>query len=62
MLICGFLIIGGGVVNIRSIGDFSGDFMGASMQSGAGYGLYVVALAGVMVAASGLLAWREIPQ
>jgi len=60
LLICGFLIIGGGVVNIRSIWEFSGDFMGASMQSGAGYGLYIVALAGIMVAAGGLFAWREI--
>ncbi|NJD53449.1 MAG: hypothetical protein FIB07_11340 [Candidatus Methanoperedens sp.] len=59
MLICGVLIIGGWVVNIRSIWEFSGDFMGASMQSGAGYGLYMVALAGTMVAAGGLLAWRD---
>ncbi|HEX7575338.1 MAG TPA: hypothetical protein VF360_03090 [Candidatus Methanoperedens sp.] len=57
---CGVLIIGGGVVNIRSIGEFSGSFLGAEMQSGAGYGLYVVVLAGTMVAAGGLLAWKDI--
>jgi hypothetical protein len=62
LFICGFLIIGGGVVNIRSIWEFSGDFMGAAMQSGAGYGLYIVALAGVMVASGGLLAWRDIKE
>jgi lipoprotein signal peptidase len=60
MFICGALIIGGGVVNIRSIGEFSGDFMGASMQSGADYGLYVVVLAGIMAAAGGLLSWKDI--
>jgi lipoprotein signal peptidase len=60
MFICGALIIGGGVVNIRSIGEFSGDFMGASMQSGAGYGLYVVVLAGAMAAAAGVLSWKDI--
>jgi lipoprotein signal peptidase len=60
LFISGALIIGGGVVNIRSIGEFSGDFMGASMQSGAGYGLYVVVLAGAMVAAGGLLAWNDV--
>jgi hypothetical protein len=60
MFICGALIIGGGVVNIRSIGEFSGEFMGATMQSGAGYGLYIVVLAGAMAAAGGLLAWRDI--
>ncbi|MFZ3383091.1 MAG: hypothetical protein WA144_04120 [Candidatus Methanoperedens sp.] len=60
MFICGVLTIGGWVVNIRSIWEFSGDFMGASMQSGAGYGLYMVALAGALVAAGGLLAWRDV--
>jgi len=60
MFICGALIIGGGVVNIRSIGEFSGSFLGAEMQSGAGYGLYVVVLAGAMAAAGGLLAWKDI--
>jgi len=59
---CGALIIGGGVVNIRSIGEFSGSFLGAEMQSGVGYGLYVVILAGAMTAASGLLAWKDIPK
>jgi len=43
------------VVNIRSIWEFSGDFMSASMQSGAGYGLYMVALAGALVAAGDCL-------
>jgi len=43
------------IVNIRSIGDFSGEFMGATMQSGAGYGLYVVLLAGALAMAGGLL-------
>lgn len=57
--ICGVLIIGGGVVNLRSIGDFSGDFMGATMQSGAGFGLYVVLLGGALAVAAGLLAWRD---
>ncbi len=56
----GFLITGGGVVNIRSIGELSGDFMGASMQSGAGYGLYVVVIAGAISMAGGLLAWRDV--
>ena len=60
LFICGILIIGGGIVNIRSIGDFSGEFMGATMQSGAGYGLYMVVLAGAVAAAGGLLAWRDI--
>jgi len=57
---CGALIIGGGIVNIRSIGEFSGNFLGAQMQSGAGYGLYVVVLAGLMAVASGVLAWKDI--
>jgi len=60
MFICGALIIGGGVVNIRSIGEFSGSFLGAEMQSGAGYGLYVVVLAGAMAAAGGVLAWKDM--
>ena len=60
LFICGILIIGGGIVNIRSIGYFSGEFMGATMQSGAGYGLYMVVLAGAVAAAGGLLAWRDI--
>ncbi len=62
MFVFGILIIGGGVVNIRSIGDFSGEFMGATMQSGAGYGLYVVMFAGAIAAAGGLLAWKDIPK
>ncbi|MDD5616378.1 MAG: hypothetical protein PHH85_09270 [Candidatus Methanoperedens sp.] len=60
MLACGLLIIGGGVVNLKSIGSFSGEFMGATMQSGVGYGLFVVVLAGAVASAGGLLAWRDI--
>jgi lipoprotein signal peptidase len=60
MFIIGALIIGGGVVNINSIGEFSGNFLGAQMQSGAGYGLYVVVLAGAMAAAGGVLAWKDM--
>jgi lipoprotein signal peptidase len=60
MFICGALIIGGGVINLRSINEFSGSFLGAEMQSGAGYGLYVVILAGAMAAAGGVLAWKDI--
>jgi hypothetical protein len=60
--IFGVLIIGGGIVNIRSIGDFSGEFMGATMQSGAGFGLYVVLLGGALALAGGLLAWRDVPK
>ena len=59
ILACGLLIIGGGVVNLQSIGSFSGKFMGATMQSGVGYGLYVVVLAGAITAVGGLLAWRD---
>jgi len=62
MFICGILIIGGGMVNIRSIGEFSGDFMGATMHSGAGYGLYIVLLAGALACAGGLFAWKVIPE
>lgn len=53
--IIGVLIIGGGVVNIWSIGELSGDFMGSTMQSGAGYGLYTVVLAGAISMVGGLL-------
>ncbi len=60
MLACGFLIIGGGVVNMQSIGQFSGEFLGATLQSGAGYGLYMVVVGGAMAAAGGLLAWRNL--
>ena len=60
MLACGLLIIGGGVVNLKSIDSFSGEFMGATMNYGAGYGLFAVLLAGAVVAAGGLLAWRDI--
>ena len=60
MLGCGLLIIVGGIVNLKSIGSFSGEFMGATMHYGVGYGLFAVVLAGAMVAAGGLLAWRDI--
>src|SRR5450756_1683372 len=57
---CGALIIGGGVVNIWSVGEFSVSFLAAEMQSGAGCGLYVAILAGAMPAAGGLRAWKEL--
>lgn len=59
MAACGILIIGGGVVNLQSIGTFSGEFLGATMTSGAGYGLYVVVLAGAVAAAGGILTLRD---
>ena len=64
MTICGFLIIGGGAVNLyslRDVGSFSGTIMeGLTIQSGIGYGLYVVVLAGIVTAAGGVLAWRDM--
>jgi hypothetical protein len=60
LLVCGLLIIGGGIVNLKSIDPFQGEFWGATMQWGAGYGLFAVVLAGAVVAAGGLLAWRDI--
>ncbi len=60
MFACGLLIIGGGVVNLQSIGQFSGEFLGATLQSGVGYGLYVVLLGGAVAAAGGLVAWRDL--
>ena len=59
MFACGFLIIGGGAVNLMSVGTFSGQFLGATIQSGAGYGLYIVVLGGLIAAAGGALAWKE---
>ena len=59
MFLCGILIIGGGVVNLQSIGSFSGEFLGMTMQSGVGYGLYVVAFGGAVAAVGGLLEWRD---
>ena len=62
MVACGFLIIGGGVVNLWNIGSMSGEiFPGMTMQSGVGYGLYAVVLGGMVAAAGGLLAWRDSP-
>ncbi len=60
MFACGILIIGGGVVNLQSIGQFSGEFWGATIRSGVGYGLYVAVLAGAVAAAGGLSAWRDL--
>jgi len=61
MVACGILIIGGGAVNLWSLRDislFSGSiFPGETMQSGIGYGLYMVVVGGVVTAAGGLLAW-----
>lgn len=59
MFACGLLIIGGGVVNLQSIGQFSGKILEVTIQSGVGYGLYVVVLGGTVAAAGGLLAWRD---
>ena len=60
--VCGFLIIGGGAVNLwslRDIGSFSGEVMGVTMSSGIGYGLYVVVIAGLTALLGGVLALRE---
>lgn len=59
MLACGLLIIGLGVVNLKSIGSFSGEFMGATMNAGVGYGLFVELLGGAVAAAGGLLTWKD---
>lgn len=59
---CGFLIIGGGAVNLwslRDISSFSGEVMGMTMVSGIGYGLYVVVIAGVTALLGGALSLRE---
>lgn len=61
LVIIGILIIGGGAVNIWSIGELSGDFMGTTIEAGAGYGLYAVILTGLVSAAGGLLAWKDLP-
>ena len=60
MIVCGILIIGGGIKNLQSIESFSGNFMGATMKSGVGYGIYIVLIGGTVVAAGGLLKWREL--
>lgn len=60
LLLIGILIIGGGVVNLLSIGELSGDFMGSTMRSGPGYGLYAVMLTGAVSVAGGLLKWKEL--
>lgn len=58
---CGFLIIGGGLVNLwslRGIEAFSGEIMGMTMASGIGYGLYVVVIAGAVALLGGVLTVR----
>ncbi len=60
LLECGLLVLGGGIVNLWRMGSFSGEFMGATMESGAGYGLYVVVLGGAVITAGGLFTWREM--
>lgn len=59
ILACGLLIIAGGVINLQSIGSFSGELMGATMYSGVGYGLYIVLLGGALTVSGGLFAWRS---
>lgn len=59
---CGFLIIGGGVVNLwslRDIGSFSGEVMGMTMASGIGYGLYGVVIAGAAALLGGVLSLKK---
>jgi len=59
---CGILIIGGGAANLMSIGSFSGQFLGAMIQSGAGYGLYIAVLGGLIAAGGGVMSWKaDIP-
>ncbi len=60
LLACGLLVISGGIFNLWSIGSFSGEIMGATMESGAGYGLYFVLLGGAVTTAGGLLNWQNI--
>lgn len=60
MLVCGILIIGGGVANLLSIGEFSGEFFGATIHSGAGYGLYLVIFAGAIASVGGLIVLRDL--
>jgi len=62
MLVCGVLIIAGGVVNLWSLRDislFSGSIFGENVISGIGYGLYVVLIGGIITAAGGILLMRE---
>ena len=60
MLACGLLILGGGLVNLQSISSTSADVLGMRINWGVGYGLYIVLLAGALVAAGGLLSWRDL--
>lgn len=60
MFACGVLIIGGGIVNLQSISNFSGEILGATIKSGVGYGLYIVMIGGAVAAAGGLLSWRDL--
>lgn len=62
MAACGFLIIGGGVVNLwslREISIYNGEIVpGTSIASGIGYGLYIVVLSGIVAATGGIFSWR----
>jgi hypothetical protein len=63
MIACGILIIGGGVVNLWSLRDialFSGSILGEVVKAGAGYGLYVVVIGGIVTAAGGLMERRDL--
>jgi hypothetical protein len=60
MVLCGILIISGGAVNLWSLRDlslFSGSIFGETIQSGIGYGLYMVVVGGVLTATGGILAF-----
>ncbi len=62
ILACGLIMIGDGIFNLQRIGSLSGNFMGVTVQYGAGYGLFMVVIAGAAVTAGGLLAWRDIAE
>ncbi len=63
MAACGFLIIGGGIVNLwslRGVEAFSGEVMGMTLVSGVGYGLYVVVIAGAVALLGGIFTLKEL--